>query len=487
MNEGAHSEESEEAKAHPPESPRAGSTRGEVAPSPAEGPDSAREERELEELRSLLLGEEKREIARLRQRLEERALDAEEVAAVLPDAVLLQGARGEGFAKALSPTIDSAIQESVKNDPTAIADAIFPVIGPAIRKAIRQALAQTIESLNTTMEHSFSPKGLGWRLEAWRTGRPFAEVVLAHSLVWRVEQVFLIHGETGVVLEEVGVAGGIGGDPDLVAGMLTAIQDFCADSFQTEGRRPLHEIGFEEFRVLVASGPRAAIAAVIRGRVPAEYKERLDRAIEGVHARLAADLEAFDGNTAKFIMARPIMEECLGQEAREKKRGVGSALPALIALVAVFSAAIYASRVLLAHRNETRTARSAFEKLDQAPGIFVGSYRRAEGDEEGAWVLDGLKDPDAVDPREILSSEGLGPETVTMHWEAIRSFEPEILARRAERILDVPLGVRLSVEGGRLVARGVVSSAWLQAARGRLDLVDGVTEIQIAPESSVVD
>ena len=288
------------------------------------------EDDELEALRALLVEEEKREIAALRERFDQRALEVADVADVLPDAFLLQGARDDRLGKALAPTIDDAIQESVKRDPGAIADAIFPVIGPAIRKAIRQALAQTIESLNTAVEHSLSPRGLRWRLEAWRSGRPFAEVVLSHNLVWRAEQIFLIHAETGLVLEEASTPGGLESDSDLVSSMLTAIQDFCADSFHTADEQPVHEIGFDEFLVLVAPGPQAAVAAVVRGRPPAQFRERLDEAIEAIHARHADSLAAFEGDPSEFVMARPVLEECLDEEVRKRKSGASSALPILL-------------------------------------------------------------------------------------------------------------------------------------------------------------
>ena len=47
------------------------------------------------------------------------------------------------------------------------------------------------------------PRSLKWRFEAWRTGRPFAEIVLLKTLVYRVDQVFLIHKETGLLLQHV--------------------------------------------------------------------------------------------------------------------------------------------------------------------------------------------------------------------------------------------------------------------------------------------
>ncbi|NJM53355.1 MAG: hypothetical protein HC846_08145 [Blastocatellia bacterium] len=54
-----------------------------------------------------------------------------------------------------------------------------------------------VQSLNQSLEHSISPKGLRWRIEAWQTGKSFAEVVMLNSLIYRVEEVFLIHRETG--------------------------------------------------------------------------------------------------------------------------------------------------------------------------------------------------------------------------------------------------------------------------------------------------
>ena len=53
-----------------------------------------------------------------------------------------------------------------------------------------------MESLNRTVEHSFSWRALAWRWTALRTGKPFAEIVLLNTLEYRVEQVFLVHAES---------------------------------------------------------------------------------------------------------------------------------------------------------------------------------------------------------------------------------------------------------------------------------------------------
>ena len=102
-------------------------------------------------------------------------------------------------------------------------------MGPAIRKAIAATIQGLIQNFNQILEHSFSIKGLRWRLEALRTRRPFAEVVLLHTLVYQVEQVFLVHRKSGLLIDHVVAKTTVPQNPDLVSGMLTAIKDFVQE------------------------------------------------------------------------------------------------------------------------------------------------------------------------------------------------------------------------------------------------------------------
>ncbi|HVT45695.1 MAG TPA: OmpA family protein, partial [Thermoanaerobaculia bacterium] len=147
---------------------------------------------DLAELRELILGAERRRLEELERRLDSETLTRESLAELLPSSIALRAGRDRQLALALAPTVENAIRESVRRNPRPIATAIFPVLGPAIRKAIAEALAGLVFSINRALEHSFSPRGLRWRFEAWRTGVPFAQIVLRHALVYRVEQVFLI-------------------------------------------------------------------------------------------------------------------------------------------------------------------------------------------------------------------------------------------------------------------------------------------------------
>ncbi|NJN36331.1 MAG: hypothetical protein HC794_03820 [Nitrospiraceae bacterium] len=107
----------------------------------------------------------------------------------------------------LTPYVENGFVASIRKSPRTIVDAIAPIIGPAIRQAIARALQSMTQSFNHSLDESLSIRGLRWRVEAWRTGKPFAEVVLLHRLQYRVEQVFLIHRETGLLLHHVATEG----------------------------------------------------------------------------------------------------------------------------------------------------------------------------------------------------------------------------------------------------------------------------------------
>ena len=68
---------------------------------------------ELSELRELILGPERRRLRELERRLEAGATP-EELAELLPEAIALRAGRDRLLARALAPTVESAIGESVR-------------------------------------------------------------------------------------------------------------------------------------------------------------------------------------------------------------------------------------------------------------------------------------------------------------------------------------------------------------------------------------
>ncbi|MBV9209247.1 MAG: OmpA family protein [Acidobacteria bacterium] len=434
----------------------------------------------LSELRRLLVGPEQQEIQDLRERLnQQESLLPEDVSRVLPEAVTLRTRRDKKVTEALLPTVEEAIDISVKNNPQTLIDALFPVMGPAIRKAISEALSGMTQAMNKSLEHSLSPQGLKWRLEAWRTGRSFAEVVMLHTLLYRVEQVFLIHKETGLLLQHVVASDAAAQDADMVSGMLTAIQDFVHDSFSVEEGGSLDTLQVGELAVWIERGPRAVLAAVVRGNAPQELRETFQRTLEQIHSEFARELETFEGDAAPLEPSRKYLEACLqsqyeeGRQEKAKKRFTPIRVIGIILLILILVFGFFYVRSRWRWGNY-------LARLKSEQGIVItNAERRWFG-----YSIAGLRDPMAADPQVLLREAKLDPQDVESHWEPYHSLTPQFVQHRAEALLTPPATVTFRVENNTLYATGPANHQWITETRRLVRVIPGLDRFD---ESQLVD
>ena len=433
------------------------------------------DQEDLSELRNLLFSEEQAQINELQHRLDDPKLHAEDVSRVLPDAILLRTSRDKRIRNALMPTIEEGITASVRKNPETLANAIFPVIGPAIRKTISQIFSQMVQSLNQTLEHSLSIKGLKWRIEGIRTGKPFAEVVLTHTLLYSVEQVFLIHKSTGLLLQHVARPSVTTQDADLVSGMLTAIQDFVRDSLGAEKGDELQSLQVGELTVWIEQGAQAVIAAVIRGNAPGELRATLQDALDHIHLRQRAALDSFEGDAAPFEASRDDLEDCLQMQLETKQKKASPVIWIAIALV-LLAIGVW---MFFSIRDRSRW-NNYVNALKSEPGLVVVSEEKRGG----KYFITGLRDPMAVDPSTKFEATNVAPESVISRWEPYQSAHPEFALARAKALLQPPETVTLRIEDSALVGEGIAPHAWIMEARRLAQMIPGVTTFR---EEKLVD
>ncbi len=434
--------------------------------------DAPADDVEMRELRSLLLGPAEQQIAEIHERLKDPRRQLEEVSHVLPAAVSARTRQDGALGEALGPTVTKAIERSVRKNPQPLVDAIFPVIGPAIRKAIAVALSGMIQSLNQTMAHSFSARGLKWRVEAWRTGKPFAEVVLLHTLLYRVEQVFLIHKETGLLLQHVVAGNAAVQDADMVSGMLTAIQDFVHDSFQSPEGEQLETMEVGDLTVWVEQGPLALLAGVIRGTAPQELRPIFQGTLERIHLEFHDRLVNFSGDASELDAARPLLEDCLqSQVDQEKKAARGLPVPMIVigslAVIALLVWGFFALRARERWNNYVERVRSE-------PGVVVTET----GSRGGKFFIVGLRDPLARDPAVFLPEAGVAADDVASRWEPFQAMSPEFVLARAARLIEPPDTVSLKLNDGVLEAEGFATRAWIEETRRAARFIPGVSRLK---------
>ncbi len=412
--------------------------------------------RAFDTLRDLLVGPERLELEELRRRLETAGLTAEEIAEHLPEAIALRATRDEKLARSLAPTMEGAIQESVRRRPEKIASAIYPILGPAIRKSIADTMAGIVNAINQAIEHSLSPRGVRWRIEAWRTGVPYATIVIRHALVFRVEQVLLVHAETGILLAHATAPDVETADADLMSSMMTAIRDFVRDGLRSREQGGLKTFISDEITVLVEQGPRAHLAVAVRGQPPDDLVGRMQETLETVHLEFADPLRRFDGDTAPFAGTVPLLEERLETVVgTDRKAGTrwGPRVAWGVAGLAVLLLAGWFGW-------STWRWRAAVSALAQEPGVVVLDADRGVRRSS----VTGLRDPAAADAREVVANAGLDPERITFAWEPYVSLDPRIVTARATTKLAPDEGVDLTLVADTLMLRGSAAAGWIAHA-----------------------
>ncbi|MFZ0523072.1 MAG: OmpA family protein [Candidatus Acidiferrales bacterium] len=425
-----------------------------------------------EELRELIVKPEQEGIAAIQDRLENLEKRTQDVSSVVAEAIQMRREKGddEALAEALAPTIQETLRESVRRDPQVLADALFPVMGPAIRKSISETLRSMLESFNEALEHSLSWQGLKWRIESFRTGRPFAEIVLMHSLVYRVEQVFLIHRETGLVLSHVVAPTAASQDADMVAGLLSAIQQFARDSFTPEKTETLGNMTFEELQIRVVTGPGAVIAAAVRGHAPESYSIAMDEVLEDIQRFYGSALANFKGDAAPFRSAEDRIAKLLETHYREKpvekKKPRAAIIAASVVATILLVWGVYSTYLLVEWS-------SFLHQLRHQPGIVVVSYSK----DGRTFHIQGFRDPLSEDPRKLVAQAGLDPDYADLQLAPYYSLDDTIVAKRATALLHPPADVKLTAKDGALDAAGAAPQQWITRFEERGPWIAGVSKL----------
>lgn len=433
---------------------------------------------ELDALRTILVGTERQEIETLKHRLSDRGALARDLSDALPQAIRLHDKQDGDLTRALEQPLRGSIHRTIRRDPQSFADALFPVMGPAIRRAIAEALRNLVQNINRSVDHSLSLRGLRWRWEALRSGVPFGEIVLRHTLAYRVEQAFLIRPDKGLLIAHVADELAAERDADAVSAMLTAIQSFVKDAFAAD--EPIDSVEMGEHTVWLLHGPQAYLACAIQGLPPRHLRASFDEVLRDIHAHFGEELASFDGDRTDNLGGIGLeLGRCLVLQKTDEelsRRGLSQPFIGLL-MVALAAAGWFVHQQWQARqtRAELAAAQAALiEHFASAPGYvltqIVKSPKRLQ--------LRGLRDPLATPPEALLADSGLTSDEVDMLWRPYQAADPSMALARAKQRLSPPAGVGLDLApDGRLLASGVAEPVWMDRAALLAPTVPGITTL----------
>lgn len=444
-------------------------------------------ESEFERLKDLLLGAERAaldahaarlaDLERERQRIAVLEQARKDLPRRLPQLLERAGQEdGPRLARALSEPVASALGGAVRKQRQAIVDALFPVIGPIIRKAIAESLRALVGDLNRALESSFTPRGLRWRFEAWRTGASYAEVVLQHTMRFRIDHLFLIERESGLVMHRESAPDLPDLDSDAISGMLTALGEFVKDSVGRTDGAGLESARVGEHLVMLLEGPRLNLAAFVRGAPPPALRESLQLRLESIHARLADPLAPIDARDSDLglAFAEQLSLQTVDDAVRQRDgRPMTSPSRLPLAIAAGLVVALLGGLWL---REWTWTRRIA--RLEAVLQDWPGFYLQGLDADPWDWVrVRGLVDPQADPLRLAQAQADFRGADLVYDVKGFVSNDAEMLVRRARTLLTPPPEVQVSARAGVLSLSGTAPIAWAEDVAGRAAAIPGVVGV----------
>ncbi|MGB5487086.1 MAG: hypothetical protein WBN06_06835 [Lysobacterales bacterium] len=428
---------------------------------------------DLERLQKLLLGEDRSRLNLLDKRVSDFESRTADVAEVLPDA-FKRISNDPVLEAELEKPMLRTIRASIKRDAPAFAEYLYPVMGPAIRRAVADALKSLVQRINAAMEHSFSIKGLRWRLEAARTGVPFAQIVLSHTMRFAVQEAFLIARDTGIVLAHAHRDENLVLDEDAVAAMLSAIQSFIQDSLGMSPDDPLRSAELGDRTLWVINGPEAILACIISGSPPRALRDELMGLLESIHARYGERFNETDDALANDIGMRVLMQQALREELDEQQGTARRSKAAVYWAVAISALIILAGWKTWQEHQRRQFESQVVDTFRNQPGYVVSSSHR----QDGVLLIDGLRDPVTPTPDAILKRQGFPQQGVRFRFKPFMSLEPALVLQSLRNALaladetSLRLNERTLLVGGTLQAGQADRLTGLAGAHPLINAVD---------------
>ncbi len=314
------------------------------APDPLASMSEPAGETPLEELRELLARPDREHSAALEARVEELEHRTSDSSALIT---------------AISPLMGDMIRRNIQDSRDEMIEALYPIIGQLIGRGIAEAIRDLVRTIDTRMRPSFSPGSALRHWQARRAGIPDAALALRDALPFGVTELFLVHRESGLLLQHLSNEPEQGDQADLVSGMLTAIRDFAQDAFGRGQEGQLDEIQYGTKRIIIEATRHAYLAAVVEGIEPAGFRTTLREQIIAIENAYAGALVRYDGDATHFAAAEPELAALLarstandlaspaGLNAGQRRILVGLAALLLLCLLAACAGGVLAVRNLL--------------------------------------------------------------------------------------------------------------------------------------------
>lgn len=138
-------------------------------------------------------------------------------------------------------------------------------------------------------------------------------------MIWRssptiIDEIFLMT-PTGLLLKHYTRRLRPDQDQDIMAGMLTAVQNFIKESFDEHGGK-LKEIRFENYDILISHSKNVVVAAIISTKKPEKLRIQLRQVTDEIEERFGDKLTGWSGDKDEIRDVDNVMKQLISGKYR---------------------------------------------------------------------------------------------------------------------------------------------------------------------------
>lgn len=170
----------------------------------------------------------------------------------------------------LAPLVVTTIKTELRNSQDEMVEALYPITGRLVKAYVASAMKDLTDQMNRRLERN--PVML--RLQSLVTGRSIAELALAGTQEFELEELFLIRRATGDLVAHWS-AHGASGREQLMSGVLAAVNEFANEAFAAD-QNSMRHIDIGGANVYLRGSPLYLVAAKCTGTAPKGVEQALD-------------------------------------------------------------------------------------------------------------------------------------------------------------------------------------------------------------------
>lgn len=253
--------------------------------------DSNRNKEALEQLKAILLKEDRSELEKIRDRLDSSEELSKRVSPIIEER--LEYFKAE-FPNEFRVVIQGFIDERIENSQEEILNTIYPVMGKMIKKYIQHQFELLRESINQQIEEQKK------RIFPNRKSKNDTAITPADQLLSQIDtsiihEIYVIQKHSGILLGSYSGSDVI--DRDALAGMLTAIKSFVEDAFMQD-QQELEIIRYQNYQIFVYNLYTYYIAVAVEGSLSSERAGQLEDVLMNIGEKMNPLIKKVDESTS---------------------------------------------------------------------------------------------------------------------------------------------------------------------------------------------